>query len=105
VKSAQFRSGFAPRKGGSIFLRIINDRTAVTRRHQESAREPVTAAARSVTHLGALAIRMLGDSFSFFIPERSAVVRHHSAGLLGLTRVATGRRSREFLDSGYGFLA
>ena len=42
---------------------------------------------------------------SFFLPERSAVVRHHSAGAFSLTRVAIGRRSREFPDSVYGFLA
>jgi hypothetical protein len=43
--------------------------------------------------------------FSFFPPERSAVVRHHSAGPFGLTRVAIGPRSREFLDSVHSFLA
>jgi hypothetical protein len=48
---------------------------------------------------------MLGDFFLFFLPGRSAVVRHHSAGPLRLTRVAIGRRSREFLDSVYGFLS
>jgi hypothetical protein len=41
---------------------------------------------------------------SFFDLGRSAVVRHHSAGSLGLTGVAIGRFSREFLDSLYGFL-
>jgi hypothetical protein len=40
------------------------------------------------------------DDFSFFLPERSAIVRHHS----GLLRVAIGGR-REFLDSVHGFLA
>jgi hypothetical protein len=39
---------------------------------------------------------------SFFRPERSAVVRHHFAGPFSLTRVAMGRRSREFLDSVQG---
>jgi hypothetical protein len=48
---------------------------------------------------------ILEGDFSFFLPERSAVVRHHSAGLFGLMRVAIGRPSREFLDSVYGFLA
>jgi hypothetical protein len=46
-----------------------------------------------------------GDFFSFFLPGRSAVVRHYSTGPLGLTRVAIGRRSRDFLDPVYGFIA
>ena len=45
------------------------------------------------------------ETSSFFLLGRAAVVRHHSAGPLGLTSVAIGRRSREFLDSAYGFLA
>jgi hypothetical protein len=42
---------------------------------------------------------------SHFLLGRSAVVRHHSAGPLGFTRLPIGRFSREFLDSVQGFLA
>jgi hypothetical protein len=42
---------------------------------------------------------------SFVFLERSSVVRHHTAGPLGLTRFALGRTSREFLDSAYCFIA
>ena len=45
------------------------------------------------------------ETSSFFLLGRAAVVCHHSAGPLGLTSVAIGRRSRKFLDSAYGFLA
>ena len=82
--------------------------------HQESARDLVKQRDRSwlppqlVPSLtsGALVIPTWWvNSSSFFFPEQSAVVRHHFAGLLCFTRVAIGPRTREFLDSVYGFLA
>jgi hypothetical protein len=44
------------------------------------------------------------DFSSFSLPERSAVVGHHSARPFCLPRFAIGRRSREFVDSVYRFL-